>query len=191
MADARVPMLGPDEARRVAAEAGVHEALADLSIFRVLLRRPFTAKAISDLLFSLLAGKALDHRLRELVIMRIGWATGSDYEWTQHWKLALESFGCSEEDLLGVRDWRAARHFGAPERAVLGAVDEILETGTLSAGAWQGVRAELSEDAALELVAAVGLWHMVSQLTRSLDIPLEEGKASWPPDGTPPGAAGR
>jgi hypothetical protein len=30
----------------------------------------------------------LDPRLRELVIMRIGWLTASDYEWTQHWRVA-------------------------------------------------------------------------------------------------------
>jgi alkylhydroperoxidase family enzyme len=180
-------MLSPEATREAAARVGVHDAVVGLSIFRVLLRRPRTAKALSDLLFSLLAGEALEHRLRELVIMRIGWATGSNYEWTQHWKLALEHFGCSEDDLLGVRDWRAAGHFGETERSVLGAVDEILATGTLTEQSWQGVRSHLSEDAALELVAAVATWHWVSQVTRSLDVPLEEGVASWPPDGTPPG----
>jgi alkylhydroperoxidase family enzyme len=191
MADARIPMLSPEATRAAAAEAGIHEAMAELSIFRVLLRRPRVAKALSEMLLSLLGGGVLVPRLRELVIMRIGWATGSNYEWTQHWRLALEIFGCSEADLLGVRDWRSASHFGATERSVLAAVDEILETGTLSEECWQSVSAELSEDEALELVAAVGTWHWVSQVTRSLEVPLEKGVASWPPDGTPPGAASR
>jgi alkylhydroperoxidase family enzyme len=191
MADARIPMLSPEATHAAAAEAGMHEAMAKLSVFRVLLRRPRVAKGLSEMLLSLLGGGALDPRLRELVIMRIGWATGSNYEWTQHWRLALDLFGCSEEDLLAVRDWRSAAHFGATERSVLAAVDEILETGTLSDDCWQGVRAALSEDEALELVAAVGTWHWVSQVTRSLEVPLEEGVASWPPDGISPAAAGR
>jgi alkylhydroperoxidase family enzyme len=184
-------MLSAEATRAAAAEAGVPAMLAELSIFRVLLRRPRSAKALSDLLLSLLGGGTLDPRLRELVIMRIGWATGSDYEWTQHWRLALEHFGCSEEDLLGVRDWQVAKHFAAGEHAVLGATDEILATGTLSADRWQEIRAELSEEDALELVAAVGTWHLVSQLTRSLAIPLEDGVDSWPPNGTPPGGMER
>ena len=191
MSDARIPMLSPEAAREVAAEVGVPDAVVGLNVFRLLLRRPRTAKAFSDLLFSLLAGKALDHRLRELVIMRIGWSTGSNYEGTQHWPLALDHFGCSEEDLLGVRDWQSAPHFGETERSVLSVVDEIVETGTLSDASWGRLQPLLDEDALIELVAAVGLWHMVSQLTRSLEIPLEEGVASWPPDGTPPGAERR
>jgi hypothetical protein len=41
----------------------------------------------------------------------------------------------------------------------------------------------------VELVAAIGTWRLVSQLTRSLQIPLETGVASWPPDGVAPALA--
>jgi hypothetical protein len=41
----------------------------------------------------------------------------------------------------------------------------------------------LGRNATIELVAAVGTWSMISKLAKSLDIPLEEGVASWPPDG--------
>ena len=34
---------------------------------------------------------------------------------------------------------------------------------------------------------AIGAWRTVSRLTRSLEIPLEEGVGSWPPDGRPGG----
>ena len=51
---------------------------------------------------------ALDSRLRELVIMRIGWLTACDYEWTQHWRVA-SGLGVPAEDLLGVRDWQRVR----------------------------------------------------------------------------------
>ena len=70
-------------------------------------------------------------RLRELLIMRIGWTTGSDYEWTQHWRIALEQFGCSEQDLLAVRNWQNDTHFGEDERTLLAAVDALLGQGSL------------------------------------------------------------
>ena len=189
MAKSRIDPLSPDQAKTAAEEIGVPAALADLNVFRVLLRRPRVAKAVSDLLFSLLFGGVLDDRLRELVIMRIGWATGSDYEWTQHWRVARETFNCTDEELLALRDWRTADLFSNEDRAVLAAVDETLETGRIGPETWSACRAHLSDDECLELTAAIGTWRLISQLARSVEFPLEEGVVSWPPDGKVPPAA--
>jgi alkylhydroperoxidase family enzyme len=185
----RIPLLSVEASRAAAERAGVPVTLAELNVFRLLLRRPATAKAISDLLLSLLFGGELDDRLRELVIMRIGWVTGSDYEWTQHWKIARARFGLRPEELLAVRDWQRHDVFGAAEQAVLAATDETLATGTIAAATWARCEAHLDADARVELVVALGAWRLISQLTRSLEIPLEDGVASWPPDGRRPAAA--
>ncbi len=186
VSDARVPRLSETAAAAAGDDAGVHPALAELNIFRTLLRRPLAAKATADLLISLLFRGVLDDRLRELVIMRIGWATRSDYEWTQHWTIAQETFGCSAEELLALRDWEPSDRFDGTERVVLGAVDETLATGTISESTAQQCRDRLGDDGLLELVLAVGVWRMISQVARSLAIPLEDGVASWPPDGVAP-----
>jgi alkylhydroperoxidase family enzyme len=182
----RIELLALAQAKQAAKEAGVPEALAVLNVFRVLLRRPRVAKAVNDLLLSLLFGGVLDDRLRELVIMRIGWATGSDYEWTQHWRVAREQFDCSDEELLALRDWRSSELFGESERAVLEATDETLETGRIGPETWERCRAHVGgEEECLELVASIGTWRLISQLARSVRFPLEEGVASWPPTGEP------
>jgi len=185
MSECRVDLLSAEEAKKAAAAAEMPEAFANLNIFRALLHRPKTARALSDLLVSLLFHGQLDARLRELVIMRIGWSTGSDYEWTQHWPIA-QRFGCDAEDVLAVRDWHSHASLGETERTVLGATDELLETGTLSPTSFARCRDQLGRDASIELVAAVGTWRMVSKLTRALAIPLEDGVDSWPPDGRRP-----
>ena len=41
----------------------------------------------------------------------------------------------------------------------------------------------------LELVVAIGNWRLFSSLLLSLEIPLEDGVAPWPPDGEVPAAA--
>jgi len=183
MTTCRIDLLTPEAAKKAAADVSLVEAFADLNIFRTLLHRPQTAKAISDLLLSLLFGGELDDRLRELVIMRIGWVTGSNYEWTQHWPIAQNQFGCTEEDLLALRDWRNAAHFGDVERTVLGAVDELLESGNLAEASFRDCHQKLGRNQTIELVAAVGCWQMISKLAKAIEIPLEEGVASWPPDG--------
>lgn len=82
MTTSRVPLLPVDEAKAAADEAGVPDYMAELSIFQVLLNHPRLARTFNDLLATMLWHGTLDSRLRELVIMRIGWLTDCDYEWT-------------------------------------------------------------------------------------------------------------
>jgi alkylhydroperoxidase family enzyme len=187
MTTARVPGLPPGEAKAAADEAAVPDYMAELSIFQVLLNHPPLARAINDLLATMLWHGALDPRLRELVIMRIGWFTACDYEWTQHWRVASR-LGVAPDDLVGVRDWRAYDGFGPTERAVLAATDDVLRDGAVSAESWAACERELKGDTTvlIELVTAIGAWRMVSSILRSLQVPLEEGVSSWPPDGRSP-----
>jgi alkylhydroperoxidase family enzyme len=182
----RLALLTIDEAKAAAEEVKVAAAMAELNVFRVLLRHPTVAKRINDQLVTLLFRGRLDVRLRELLILRIGWVTGSAYEWTQHWHVAV-GLGLDEADLVAVRDWRNAERFGPAERAVLAATDETLETGTISPETWVECEAHLGgPEELLELVVAIGNWRLLSSLLRSLEIPLEEGRTAWPPDGERP-----
>jgi alkylhydroperoxidase family enzyme len=187
MTTARVPGLPLGEARAAADEAAVPDYMAELSIFQVLLNHPTLARAVNDLLATMLWHGTLDARLRELVIMRIGWLTACDYEWTQHWRVASR-LGVTDSDLLGVRDWQAYDGFGPTERAVLAATDDVVRDGAISADSWAACERELHSDRTvlIELVTAIGAWRMVASILHSLQVPLEEGVASWPPDGRTP-----
>ncbi|ORB86887.1 carboxymuconolactone decarboxylase [Mycobacterium kansasii] len=184
---ARVPQLAVDEAKAAADEAGVPDYMAELSIFQVLLNHPRLARAFNDFLATMLWHGALDPRLRELAIMRIGWLTACDYEWTQHWRVA-SGLGVSADDLLGVRDWQSYEGFGPAERAVLAATDDVVRKGAVSADSWAACERELHGDTTvlIELITAIGAWRMVASMLRSLEVPLEEGVSSWPPDGVSP-----
>lgn len=182
----RVPLLSIEEAKEAAAKAEVFELKAGLSIYRVLLRHPQIAKRVNDLMDTLVGQTGLDARSRELVIMRIGWANGGVYEWTQHWQLA-RALGVAERDLLAVRDWEAHDHWSPMDRAVLRATDETLEDGVISSATWADCAQHLETDGErLELVATIGSWKMISELLKSLEVPLEDGVAPWPPDGLAP-----
>lgn len=89
MSESRIPLLSLDEARARARGSAVPEYVSELSVFRVLLHHPTLARRFNDLLGQLLFRATLDARLRELVIMRVGWVTGSVYEWTQHCRLEV------------------------------------------------------------------------------------------------------
>jgi len=186
----RIPLLEPDGAHAAAGAAGVTDAAADLNVFRVWLHHPQLAKWLHDLIMGLLWNGTLDTRLRELVIMRLGWITGSDYEWTQHWNIATAWLHLDPDDLVAVRDWQASDRFGPAERAILAATDETVERGAISDATWAACAEHVGRDPVvlLEVVGVIGVWRMVSSMLRSLDVPLEDGVESWPPDGRGPAA---
>jgi alkylhydroperoxidase family enzyme len=182
----RVPMLSIEDSKTAAEKAGIPAMLAPLSVFRMLLQHPPLAKALSQMLATLLWEPKLEPRLRELVILRLGWVTGSVYEWTQHWRIA-RGLGMSEEECLGVRDWKAYGGYGRAERAVLAATDDTLEIGAIRDETWAECEASLGGVAErLELVVAIGNWRLFSSMLRSLEVPLEDGLEPWPPDGKRP-----
>lgn len=102
MSTPRIETLSKEEALVAAKTVNVLPQIAELNVFRTLLKHPRLAKAINDLLLMLLySGNQLPARLRELLIMRIGWVTGSNYEWTQHWHIALGT-SLREAEVLSV-----------------------------------------------------------------------------------------
>jgi alkylhydroperoxidase family enzyme len=170
---------------------GISAAVADLNVFRAWLHQPELAGWLHELIMGLLGKGTLDARLRELVIMRLGWATGSDYEWTQHWRIATEVLGVAPDDVLAVRSWRDEERFGPAERAILAATDDVVATGAVGADAFAACASAISAEPAVlvELVAVIATWRMVSTFLRSLEVPLEDGVTSWPPDGVAPTGA--
>jgi len=190
MTTPRITTLSKEDALAAAKTVKVLPQIAELNVFRTLLKHPKLAKVINDLLLMLLFdGNCLANRLRELLIMRIGWVTGSNYEWTQHWRIA-QDYGLSEEEVLAVRNWRHAECFDAADQAVLAATDETLADGCISAATWEAcAQALATEEELLELCGAIGAWRLISQLAKSVEIQLENGVSSWPPDGLVPASA--
>jgi alkylhydroperoxidase family enzyme len=94
-----------EHARELGEAMGLPARRTQSEAFRVLANNPGVARVAYSQLIQLLENNKLDTRLRELMIMRIGWVTGSAYEWTQHWRVATTA-GIPPEDILAVRDWR-------------------------------------------------------------------------------------
>jgi alkylhydroperoxidase family enzyme len=101
--------------------------------------------------------------------------------------MAALFFGLTEQELLAVREWQQADCFSTEEKTVLAATDELLEKGKISSALWQKLKNILGTDQALiEIVACIGNWHMFALILNALEVPLDEGMQSWPPDGIAP-----
>jgi len=184
----RVPMVSLERARELGEAMGMPARRTQSEAFRVIANN---ARVAYGQLIQLLENNKLDTRLRELMIMRIGWVTGSAYEWTQHWRVATTA-GLPPEDILAVRDWRNSPPLTAADKAILAATDECLAGKSISDATWAEVAKHVPDPGQqVEFVIAMGNWMMFSLLFRNLRIPLAEGVAVWPPDGmASPAAAG-
>jgi alkylhydroperoxidase family enzyme len=110
MMTSRVPMVSLEGALELGEAMGLPARRTQSEAFRVLANNPGVARVAYSQLIQLLENNKFDTRLRELMIMRIGWVTGSAYEWTQHWRVATTA-GIPPEDILAVRDWRNSERF--------------------------------------------------------------------------------
>jgi alkylhydroperoxidase family enzyme len=179
----RVPMVSPQRARELGDAMGLPERRTQSEAFRVVVNNPGVARVAFGQLMQLLENNKFDTRLRELMIMRIGWVTGSVYEWTQHWRVAMTA-GIPPEDILAVRDWRNALCLTAADRAILAATDECLAGKSISDAVWAEVAKYVTDPAhQVEFVIAMGNWMAFSMLFRNLRIPLAADLMAWPPDG--------
>ena len=179
----RVPMVSLEQARELGEAMGLPARRTQSEAFRVVANNPGVARVAFSQLLQLLENNRFDTRLRELMIMRIAWVTGSAYEWTQHWRVATTA-GIPPDDILAVRDWQSSSRLAPADRAILAATDECLSGKSISDAAWADVTRHVTDPAQqVEFVMAMGNWMTFSMLFRNLRIPLAEGVQVWPPDG--------
>lgn len=186
---ARVKLIPTEQMPPLIEAAGLPPAAASRTVYRVLAHNPTVLNVVSTQIQTLIRKNSLPHRLRELIIMRIGWATGSVYEWTSHWRICME-LGIPPADVLAVRDWRASDRLSPADRAVLQATDETLAGNTISDATWAEITRHVTDvGQQVELVVDIANWVFASIFLRNLKIPLEDGITAWPPDGVRPANA--
>jgi alkylhydroperoxidase family enzyme len=134
----RVPMVSLERARELGEAMGMPARRTQSAAFRVVANNPGVARVAFSQLMQLLENNKFDTRLRELMIMRIGWVTGSAYEWTNHWRVATTA-GIPPQDVLAVRDWRNSDRLTQADKAILAATDECLAGKSISDDAWAEV----------------------------------------------------
>ncbi len=119
----------------------------------------------------MLAGEAatLAPRLRELLILRVAWRTGSGYEWNQHARMAGEA-GLSEQQIDAVADGPTAAVWNAEERALLAAVDEMVDGFAVGDDTWRSLAASFDPPQLLEVLFVVGGYLALAAVLNSIGL---------------------
>ena len=179
----RLAPLDPDAAHAAAAAAGIPDYVADINVFRVLLRHPPIARCLNDMLVPLLIQGTIDARRRELVIMRVGWVTGSAYEWGQH----LSSARCS------ARRPTTWPRYGTGETDAARSTPPTARSSPPPTSSWRAIRSatrrgpssprRLPESECIELLMLVGGYQALSGGAAQPRRAARRGPGAWPPDG--------
>ncbi len=118
--------------------------------------------------------RRIDPQLRELGQMRVGWAGGSQFVFSQHCK-AARSVGLSETKIDAVPHWQVSDAFTSLERAVLAYADAIATAnGRVADGVFAALRAELDAEQIIELTYIVSLYAMHATMSRALRLEFDD-----------------
>ena len=132
-----------------------------------------------------LRGSELSPKLRELAILAVGYATGSQYEIAHHQSHGLKA-GISPEQLAAVADFETAAVSDEPvfdeaELAVMRLAKESTLHVAVAEDVWKAVAAHLTYRQLTELALTIGWYNSGVRLMVLLDIELEDGYAAVPP----------
>jgi alkylhydroperoxidase family enzyme len=118
--------------------------------------------------------RAVDPLLRELAIVRAGWARGSQFVFSQHCKL-LRRLGVEEKRIASIPDWSTATCYDARERAVLAYVDDlVLASGRVPDSRFAELQRLLSDVEILELTFIACTYDMSATMSRALRLEFDD-----------------
>ncbi len=126
--------------------------------------------------FGLISGptRKLDPKLRELGLVRAGFAGESQFVFSQHCK-AARAAGLTDEQIRAIPAWSGSDAFSPLERAVLGYTDElILAHGRVQDASFRRLHEALSDEEILELSYAVCTYGLHATLCRALRLEYDD-----------------
>ncbi|HEX7279313.1 MAG TPA: carboxymuconolactone decarboxylase family protein [Solirubrobacterales bacterium] len=121
---------------------------------------------------ALMPGGKLPREEVELVILRVAHNTGSEYEWSQHERIAA-AVGLSGEEIARARDGAAAAGWSERRSALLAAADELHADRRIGDELWARLRGFLDEEELIELCMLVGHYEALAMTLNSLAVELD------------------
>ena len=145
-----------------------------LNIFGTLGNHPDLLRRWMVFAAHVLSKSTLSARDRELLILRTGWNCRSRYEWGQHVLIALDC-GISADEIEAVKSGPGHPGWAPFDAVLLRAADELHEQSALSDASWAALASRYSTEQLLDVVAAVGNYHLVAMFLNTLRVPLDPG----------------
>lgn len=149
------------------------------NIFRTLARHPKLFKRSMVLATGLLVKGNLPPRVREIVILRVAWRTGSNYEWGQHVRIGLDS-GLDEAEIAALAAEAAESTWSDADRLAISVTDELCAEDDLTDATWDAALAQWGAEDLMEMIFLVGNYRMLAGFLNAARVELDDGLEGFP-----------
>lgn len=144
------------------------------NVLKTMMRNMPLLESWNPLAAHLMSRSSLSPRQREILIMRVAWKTGSDYEWGQHVLMSRDA-GLTAEDHRRIKAGADDPGWSALEVALIRAADELVETRCIGDTTWASLAAELGETQLLDVIFTVGQYTMLAMALNTIGVEREPG----------------
>ena len=121
----------------------------------------------------------LPPRDRELLILRIGYLRGAEYEWGHHSRMGRQA-GLTDEEIVWITQGPDALGWSSFDRALMRAVDELNRDAEISDRTWEALAARYDRKQLMDVVFTVGQYNLVSMALKTFRVPMDEGIEGFP-----------
>jgi 4-carboxymuconolactone decarboxylase len=140
----------------------------------VMLRHPAATKAFLGFNNHVATTSSIGRRERELLILRLSWLRGAEYEFLQHVVLGRRA-GLSDEEIERLQQGADAPGWSATDADLLRAVDELLADACIGDTTWARLSAHFTLEQRIDIVYTVGCYEIAAMLFKTLGAQLDAG----------------
>lgn len=174
------PVAEPDDVQRELMTTGMERDGTPLNIFATMAHNPGVMRKVNALGGRFLRKGTLGDRVREIVILRGSFRTGSEYEFGQHTLIGRDA-GLSDDEIDALAT-EAARSdsWSDAERVVIDMVDELSLRDTVTDETWDHLRRSWNDSQLVELLLLPGFYRMLAGFLNTAGVQLEHDAPGWP-----------
>ena len=122
----------------------------------------------------LLVESSLSLRQRELLILRVAWRYHSHYQWAHH-VVSARQIGFGDAEIEALKLGPAAPLWNGEDRALLSAIDQMCDMGTIDDPTWAELQRFLDQQQMMDMLFSVGFFTMNAWAFSAMGLQLEPG----------------
>jgi len=154
------------------------EGLPALNIFATMAKYPELLDRFNRFGGFLLFKGLLPAREREIVILRVGWRSGSVYEFGQHTVIGGAA-GLTEDEVRRLAD-EQLEGWSDDDRNLVELADQLCSTNNVDDALWERLSRRWDEQQLMELLVVAGFYRLVSGFLNATGVEPEPGTPGWP-----------
>lgn len=120
----------------------------------------------------------LSPRVREMLILRIGWRCRSAYEWAAHAPAGRRAGLTDDQIRMLARSGHAG--WSSADAAIVRAADELFENDAISDDTWTALDEQFDDRQLLDVLITTGGYRMVSMVLNAFGVPAEPNSEPFP-----------